>query len=95
MGPTVNYEKDFLLLWSVGLFHPHRPFLQLRFLQLRWQTLQDIGFVDGELKYVALHFRSAMKKRLPFSLGRRFLDVLGLQAGSGPQKHMARRHRDS
>ncbi|CAJ1378475.1 unnamed protein product [Effrenium voratum] len=30
---------------------------------------KDIGFVDGELKYVALHFRSAMKKRLPFSLG--------------------------
>ncbi|CAK9001654.1 unnamed protein product [Durusdinium trenchii] len=30
---------------------------------------EDIGFIDGELKYVALHFRSVMKKRLPFSIG--------------------------
>jgi len=30
---------------------------------------KDIGFVNGELKYVAIHFRSVMKKRLPFSLG--------------------------
>jgi len=31
--------------------------------------LEDIGFVGGELKYVAIHFRSVMKKRLPFSIG--------------------------
>lgn len=31
--------------------------------------MEDIGFVNGELKYVAIHFRSVMKKRLPFSLG--------------------------
>lgn len=30
---------------------------------------KDIGFVGGELKYVAIHFRSVMKKRLPFSIG--------------------------
>ncbi|CAK9002145.1 unnamed protein product [Durusdinium trenchii] len=34
----------------------------------------DIGFIDGELKYVALHFRSVMKKRLPFSIGTRIRD---------------------
>ena len=33
------------------------------------QILQDIGFINGELKYVAIKFRSVMKKRLPFSIG--------------------------
>ncbi|CAE7196295.1 DISP1 [Symbiodinium natans] len=37
---------------------------------------QDIGFINGELKYVAIKFRSVMKKRLPFSIGTEVRDML-------------------
>mmetsp|Transcript_63841 Transcript_63841/g.149913 ORF Transcript_63841/g.149913 Transcript_63841/m.149913 type:complete len:1002 (-) Transcript_63841:88-3093(-) len=37
---------------------------------------KDIGFIDGELKYVALKFRTVMKKRSPFSLGTEVRDLL-------------------
>ncbi|CAE7708242.1 disp1 [Symbiodinium pilosum] len=37
---------------------------------------EDIGFINGELKYVAIKFRSVMKKRLPFSIGTEVRDML-------------------
>ncbi|CAE7924119.1 DISP1 [Symbiodinium necroappetens] len=37
---------------------------------------EDIGFIGGELKYVAIKFRSVMKKRLPFSIGTEVRDML-------------------
>ena len=42
------------------------------------RAVQDIGFINGELKYVAIKFRSVMKKRLPFSIGRRVLKGAGV-----------------
>ena len=61
---------------------------------LQSSAWEDIGFIGGELKYVAIKFRSVMKKRLPFSIGLAGSEV-NREANSGvlqPARHRSTGH---
>ena len=69
-----NFFRTFACLWAQS--HIKETFLHAACFS-RVLFAKDIGFIDGELKYAAIQFRSVMKKRLPFSIG-----LVGNRGGS-------------